>query len=126
MAKLTVADLKKIKEDYHARQAVREGGFRVKITVHLGTCGIAAGARGIMEAVIEELAKTDVKDVALTTSGCAGLCSNEPMATVETAGEPPVKYILLTEEKIKKIFAEHVLAGKPVAEYALVIGHETT
>jgi NADP-reducing hydrogenase subunit HndB len=126
MAKLTIADLSKIKEDYHARQAMREGGFRVKITVHMGTCGIAAGARGIMSAIMAEIVKADTKDIAITTSGCAGLCSNEPMVTVETVGEPPVKYILLTEDKVKRIFAEHVVAGKPVVEYALVVGHETT
>jgi len=126
MAKLTIADLSKIKEDYHARQAVGEGGFRVKITVHMGTCGIAAGARGIMSAIMAEIVKADTKDIAITTSGCAGLCSNEPMVTVENVGEPPVKYILLTEDKVKRIFAEHVVAGKPVVEYALVVGHETT
>jgi NADP-reducing hydrogenase subunit HndB len=124
MAKLTIADLKKIKEDYH--QGLREGGFRVKITVHMGTCGIAAGARPIMNAVMEELAKSNLKDVAITTSGCAGLCSKEPMATIELAGESPVRYISLTEEKMRKIFAEHVVGGRPVQEYALVVGHETT
>ena len=124
MAKLTIADLKKIKEQYH--QGLREGGFRVKITVHMGTCGIAAGARAIMNTVMEEMAKSDMNDVAVTTSGCAGLCSQEPMATIELAGEPPVKYIALTEEKMRKIFAEHVKGGKPVQEYALVVGHETT
>lgn len=124
MAKLTIADLKKIKEDYH--QGLREGGFRVKVTVHMGTCGIAAGARGIMNTIMEELAKANLKDVAITTSGCAGLCSREPMATVETAGEPPVKYVSLTDEKIRTIFAEHVVGGRPVPQYALVVGHETT
>ena len=124
MAKLTIADLKKIKEDYH--QGLREGGFRVKITVHMGTCGIAAGARPIMNVIMEELAKSNLKDVAITTSGCAGLCSKEPMATIELTGGPPVKYIALTEEKMRKIFAEHVVAGNPVKEYALVVGHETT
>jgi NADP-reducing hydrogenase subunit HndB len=124
MAKLTIADLKKIKEEYH--QGLREGGFRVKITVHMGTCGIAAGARPIMNTVMEELAKSKLKDVAITTSGCAGLCSKEPMATIELAGGPPVKYIALTEDKMRKIFAEHVVAGNPVKEYALVVGHETT
>ncbi|HEY6011778.1 MAG TPA: (2Fe-2S) ferredoxin domain-containing protein [Nitrospirota bacterium] len=124
MAKLTIADLKRIKEEYH--QGLREGGFRVKITVHMGTCGIAAGARPIMNTVMEELAKANLKDVAITTSGCAGLCSKEPMATIELAGEAPVKYISLTEEKMRKIFAEHVVGGKPVKEYALVVGHETT
>jgi len=124
MAKLTIADLKKIKQEYH--QGLREGGFRAKITVHMGTCGIAAGARPIMNTIMEELAKSSLKDVAITTSGCAGLCSQEPMATVEIAGEPPVKYISLTEEKMRKIFAEHVVGGKAVPEYALVVGHETT
>ena len=124
MAKLTIADLKKIKEDYH--QGLREGGFRVKITVHRGTCGIAAGARPIMNTIMEELAKSNLKDVAITTSGCAGLCSKEPMATIELAGGPPVKYIALTEDKMRKIFAEHVVAGNPVKEFALVVGHETT
>jgi NADP-reducing hydrogenase subunit HndB len=124
MAKLTIADLKKIKQEYH--QGLREGGFRVKITVHMGTCGIAAGARAIMNTVMEELAKANAKDIAVTTSGCAGLCSKEPMATVELAGEPPVKYIALTDEKMRKIFAEHVVGGKAVQEYALVVGHETT
>ncbi len=126
MAKLTIADLKKIKENYHASQALREGGFRVKITVHMGTCGIAAGARPIMNVVMEELAKSDRKDIAVTTSGCAGLCSKEPMVTIELAGEAPVKYIALTDDKMRKIFVEHVLSGKPVKEYALVAGHETT
>jgi NADP-reducing hydrogenase subunit HndB len=124
MAKLTIADLKKIKEEYH--QGLREGGFRAKITVHMGTCGIAAGARGIMNTIMEELTKSKLKDVAITTSGCAGLCSQEPMITIELAGEPPVKYIALNEDKTKKIFAEHVVGGKPVTEYALVVGHETT
>ena len=124
MAKLTIADLKKIKEDYH--QGLREGGFRARITVHMGTCGIAAGARGIMNTIMEELAKSKLKDVAITTSGCAGLCSQEPMITVELAGEPPVKYIALNEEKTRKIFTGHVVGGKALPEYALVIGHETT
>jgi NADP-reducing hydrogenase subunit HndB len=124
MAKLTIADLKKIKEDYH--QGLREGGFRAKITVHMGTCGIAAGARGIMNTIMEELAKSKLKDVAITTSGCAGLCSQEPMITIELAGEPPVKYIALNEDKIRKIIAGHLVGGKPLPEYALVVGHETT
>jgi NADP-reducing hydrogenase subunit HndB len=126
MAKLTIADLKKIKEEYHANQQLREGGFTAKVTVHMGTCGIAAGARGIMDAILDELNRSGRKDVAITTSGCAGLCSREPMITVERAGESPVRYISLTPEKVRKVFAEHVMSGTPVKEYALVAGHETT
>ena len=126
MVKLKIEDLKRIKENYKATQTLREGGFRVKVTVHMGTCGIAAGARGIMDTLLEEMNKADLKDVSITTSGCAGLCSKEPMATVELAGEPPVRYISLTADKMRKIFAEHVVAGRPVKDYALVAGHETT
>jgi NADP-reducing hydrogenase subunit HndB len=79
-----------------------------------------------MNVILEELAKSGRKDIAVTTSGCAGLCSKEPMMTIELSGEPPVRYIALTEEKARKIFAEHVVAGNPVKDYALVVGHETT
>jgi len=126
MPKLTVADLQKIKEKYKADFTLREGGYTVKINVHMGTCGIAAGARNIMTAVMEEIAKVDRNDIIVTTSGCAGLCAKEPLATVELANQPPVRYSDLTDEKIREIFREHVLAGKPVEKYALVSGCETT
>jgi NADP-reducing hydrogenase subunit HndB len=125
MPRLTVDDLKKIKEDYKASLSLREGGYRAKVTVHMGTCGIAAGARKVMEALLEEINKNNVKDVIATTSGCAGLCSKEPMATVEIINEAPVKYVYLNEDKIRKIFKEHVMGGKAVEDLALVVGSET-
>lgn len=125
MPRLTVDDLKKIKEDYKAMVTLREGGSRAKVTVHMGTCGIAAGARKVMEALLDELSKNNVADVAVTTSGCAGFCSKEPMATVELLNHPPVKYVALNEEKMRKIFKEHVMEGQPVQEYALAMGCET-
>lgn len=126
MAKLTIEDLKKIKESHHAALALREGGNRAKVTVHMGTCGIAAGARSVMDALLEEITKGNVTDVMVTTSGCAGLCSKEPMATVEILNEAPVKYCGLDGEKIRKIFKEHLMGGKVVEEYALVVGSETS
>lgn len=126
MAKLTIDDLKKIKEKQKATFSLREGGYRAKITVHMGTCGIAAGARDIMTVLLDEIAQAKVEDVITTTSGCAGLCAREPMVTVELMNRPPVKYGDLTDEKIKEIFKEHVLGGNPVEKYALVIGSETT
>lgn len=125
MPKLTIDDLKRIKEEYKSTLVLREGGYRAKITVHMGTCGIAAGARKIMETLLDEIDKNNIKDVILTTSGCAGLCSKEPMITVEILNEAPVKYIELNEEKARKIFKEHVLEGHPVEKYALVVGSET-
>jgi NADP-reducing hydrogenase subunit HndB len=126
MPRIRIEDLGKISDQVRRTTVLREGAGRAKVTVHMGTCGIAAGARKIMDALLRLMEEKDVKDVILTTSGCAGFCSREPMATVELMGETPVKYVDLTEEKIRKIFLDHVLGGHIVAEYALAIGHETT
>ncbi len=126
MAKLKVEDLKKIKEEASKGLRLRDGEHRVKVVVHMGTCGIAAGARGIMKAILEEIEKSGVEDVVVTSSGCAGLCNHEPMMTVETLEQAPVKYVKLDPEKAKKIFHEHVIGGRPVTEYALGLGSETT
>lgn len=126
MPKLKIEDLAKIKEKVKTSTALREGGYKAKITIHMGTCGIASGARKIMQVLMEEIIKKDIKDVILTTSGCAGLCSREPMATVELIGEAPVKYVDLDEEKTRKILIDHVLGGKIVEEYALAMGSETS
>lgn len=125
MGRLTIEDLKRIKEDHKAMLTLREGGYRAKVTVHMGTCGIAAGARKVMEALLDEINTNKVADVIATTSGCAGLCSKEPMATVDIINEAPVKYVELNEEKIRKIFTEHVLNGRIVQDSALVMGSET-
>jgi NADP-reducing hydrogenase subunit HndB len=124
MPKLSVKDLDKISQRVRKTTLLREGAGRAKITVHMGTCGIAAGARKIMSTLMDELEKQNITDVILTSSGCAGLCSREPMATVELKDEAPVKYVDLTPEKIRKILAEHVIGGKIVQEYALVKGSE--
>lgn len=124
MPRIKVEDLEKITEQVRRTTLLREGAGRAKITVHMGTCGIAAGAREIMSALMDEVDKRNLKDIIMTTSGCAGLCSREPMATVELKGEAPVKYVDLTPEKIVKILSEHVIGGKIVKEYALAIGSE--
>lgn len=124
MAKLKIEDLDKISQRVKRTTLLREGAGRAKITVHMGTCGIAAGARKIMNTLLDELEKQNITDVILTSSGCAGLCSKEPMATVELKDETPVKYVDLTPEKIQKILSEHVNGGKIVQEYALAKGSE--
>ena len=121
-----VEDLDKIAKTMRKAMSLREGAGRVRVTVHMGTCGIAAGARKIMSAVMRCVDEHGADDVIVTTSGCAGLCSKEPMITVELAGEAPVKYVDVTEEKVKEIFADHVVNGKIVADYALAIGSEWT
>ncbi len=124
MAKLKIEDLDKIAEEAKRKMNLREGSGKIKITVHMGTCGISAGARNIMTTFLNEIDSNKLQDVIVTTTGCAGLCSHEPMITVELVGQAPVKYIDLNEKKVKKIFSDHVLKGKLVQEYAYAIGSE--
>lgn len=124
MSKIKPEDLDKIRERMARTMNLRGGAARAKVTVHMGTCGIAAGARKIMNSLLGLLEEKNVSDVILTTSGCAGLCSREPMMTVELKDQAPVKYVDLDEEKTSKIFSSHVMSGKVVEEYALAIGSE--
>jgi NADP-reducing hydrogenase subunit HndB len=126
MKKLKIGDLEKIREKVRKTSSLRQGKARAKVTIHMGTCGIAAGAREILSALMEEIEKENLKDVIVTTSGCAGLCSREPMATLEITGEPPVKYVDLTADKVKVILNDHIINGNIVKKYALAIGSERT
>ncbi len=126
MPRLSIEDLKRIREESKATLTLRSGQARAKITVHMGTCGISAGARDVMGALLKEIEKLGLTDVIVTTSGCAGLCSREPMATVELRGEAPVKYVDLKPERILRVLREHVLEGKVVMDFALASGCETT
>ena len=123
--KLRIQDLAEIREKTKSLMTIRDGRGRARVTVHMGTCGIAAGARDIMDALLDEIRKAGAQDIIVTTSGCAGLCNREPMATVEIKGRPPVKYGDLTPRKMRKIFVEHVLDGRIVTEYVLAVGSET-
>jgi NADP-reducing hydrogenase subunit HndB len=122
--KLKPEDLDKIRNRMKATARLREAEGKSVINVHLGTCGIASGAREILHAFVQEVERSGSGEVIVTTSGCAGLCKREPMATIELPGQPPVKYVDLTPEKVSRIFAEHVVGGKIVEEYALAVGSE--
>jgi NADP-reducing hydrogenase subunit HndB len=124
MGKLTVEDLDKITARMRRQTVLREGAGRAKVTVHMGTCGIAAGARKIVSALMALIQEKGIDDVILTTSGCAGLCSREPMMTVELKDQAPVKYVDLDEDKTRTIFTDHVLGGKIVTHCALAVGSE--
>jgi len=124
MPKLKIEDLDKIVQKQKKSMSLREGAGRVKITVHMGTCGISAGARKIMTEVMSCLERSGANDIVLTTSGCAGLCSREPMMTVEVIGQAPIKYVELDQKKVDRIFDEHVMKGKIVEDYALALGSE--
>ena len=126
MPKLKIEDLDKIVEQQKKTTSLRDGAGRVKITVHMGTCGISAGARKIMAEVMRCVEESGASDIIVTTSGCAGLCSREPMMTIEVIEQAPVKYVELDNKKVNKIFDEHIMKGNVVEDYALAIGGEQT
>ncbi len=124
MAKLTINDLKKIKERVEKEDQFRAGTKRVKITVHMGTCGIASGAKQILDTFMDEISESNADDVIVTTSGCIGICSREPLATVEEQGKEPIVYEYLTQNKARQIFKRHVLNGEIQNEFVLARGRE--
>jgi NADP-reducing hydrogenase subunit HndB len=126
LPKLTVEDLKKIKTANRGTVMLRSGTQRVKVTVHMGRCGIAAGARAIIKMLIEKIEKNRSDDVVLGSSGCAGDCAHEPMITVEVKGTPPVTYGNLTPEKTAMIFDEHLLKNRVVPTLVLPTTGEDT
>jgi NADP-reducing hydrogenase subunit HndB len=126
MARLSIVDLHTIKEKNKSEFNLKKGGYRAKVIVHMGTCGLASGASKIMTTLRDEIASNRAEDIIVIPSGCAGTCDREPMATIETPDHPPVKYINLNEEKMRELFKEHVMGGKPVGKYAMVCGGEAT
>ncbi|MCX7816476.1 MAG: (2Fe-2S) ferredoxin domain-containing protein [Syntrophales bacterium] len=125
MAKITIEDLKKIKEKIQAQTSLREDGKRVKITVHMGTCGLAAGAKTVLDTLMQEIEEAGATDIIVTTSGCIGLCSREPIVTVEIRGQEPIKYELMNANKMRQVFRRHILGGEIQTPFALARGTET-
>ena len=119
MAKLKIEDLKKIKERVQGETALRTGDRRVKVTVHMGTCGIAAGAREVMGSLMNEIEESGVTDVVVTTSGCMGLCSREPEITVEILDQDPIVYEFMNQNKMRQIFKRHILKGEIQTPFVL-------
>ena len=104
-----------IKENILKENSPNDKDIKFKITVHLGTCGIASGAQSICDAVTEEIKKSSRKDILFATSGCIGFCSLEPMMTVESFGCQPVIYHSLDSDSVKLIFDSHIDKGKTVS-----------
>lgn len=97
----------------------------VKITVHMGTCGIASGAKDVLSAFRTLNKDSKRKDIKIETTGCIGICSKEPLVTVEIANQEPIIYEYVNEEKATKIFNSHIEQGKVISEYAMARGKES-
>ena len=103
---------------------LRGGAKDIQVTVHMGTCGIASGAREVLNALMRVIEETGVSDVNVTTSGCMGLCSREPLVTVELLGKEAIKYEKMDEMKMRQVFKRHVLEGEIQTPFVLAKGAE--
>lgn len=119
MAKLTIDDLKKIKEKTAAETALRHGTATVKVTVHMGTCGIAAGARDVMGALMDEINRSDRHDIRAAAAACPGMCQSEPNVTVEVEGREPIVYGQMDADKMRQVFRRHVLEGEVQSDFTV-------
>lgn len=99
----------------------RDRSVGTRIVVGMATCGIAAGARPVLLALIDEVSKRGLSDVTVSQTGCIGVCRLEPMVEIYCPGQDKVTYVKVGPEMISRIVAEHVVNGKPVREYT--IGH---
>ncbi len=115
----TVEDLNKLRERARADLSLRSGQARARLTVCMGTCGIASGARDVLLAVLEELDHRGIRDVAVTQSGCRGLCEREPMMEVEKPGLPLVTYGDLDPDKARAVVAQHLEKGVIIEEWVV-------
>ena len=114
----SLADLRKIKETCTDLTSTRSTGTKT-IVIGMGTCGIAAGAREIMDEVLRELQKRNISDVSVQTTGCIGMCQVEPLLDVIIPGKERITYGKVTRDDVKRIIAEHVVNGRIVTDLAI-------
>ena len=114
----SLAELAAIRDKMKQNATIREDGERaVKIVVGMATCGIAAGARAVLNAITAELAKEKIDHVTVAQTGCIGRCTLEPIVDVIVPGQDPVTYVHVTPDRVPRIISSHVVDGVPVAEY---------
>ncbi len=115
----SIQELEKIRQEALEKVNLRRDRKGTRIVVGMATCGISAGARPVLMALLEEVQKRGLEDVTVTQTGCIGVCRLEPMIEVYKSGEEKTTYVELTAEKARKIMLEHIVNGKVVYEYTI-------
>jgi (2Fe-2S) ferredoxin len=118
----SIEDLRRIKEEAQKRSLLREGKAEFRVVVHMGTCGIAAGARQVLAAILDEVVKRNLTNVLVTQAGCIGLCDREPLVSVEK-GTERILYGDLTPDKARQIVASHIVNGQIIGDWVVHTGH---
>ena len=116
----SLAELQAIKDKMKNKVVLREGTGDIRVVVGMATCGIAAGARPVLNALVEQVNNDGLSDkVTVTQTGCVGLCQLEPIVEVYEAGKEKITYVKMTPEKVKAVVEKHLKGGNVVTEYTV-------
>ena len=116
----SLAELQAIKDRMRSKVILREGSGDIRVVVGMATCGITAGARPVLNALVEEVNNGGLYDkVTVSQTGCIGLCQLEPIVEVHEAGKEKVTYIKMTPDKVKEVVEKHLKGGNVVTEYTV-------
>ena len=116
----SIEELKAIREKALKEMSIRDNDDKIRIIVGMATCGIAAGAKPVMGAFIDELENRNIRNVNVSMTGCIGICRLEPVAEIFDANGEKTTYVKLDAEKARRIVAEHIVNQKPVTEFTVV------
>ncbi len=112
-------DLKKLREEALEKRRMKSASGNVQVTVAMGTCGIAAGARETMKAILDLIEKDAISGVSITQTGCIGLCEKEPIVQVTAGDQPKVTYGKVSADAARRIVHEHVVGGSIVKDLVI-------
>ena len=116
----SLAELKAIRDRAKAAVNVRENSeASTRVLVGMATCGIAAGARPVLTAIVDEVAKRELSDVMVTQTGCIGICQYEPIVEVVDPSGTKTTYVKMTPEKALRVVNDHLVNGNVVKEYTI-------
>lgn len=116
----SLEELAALRERMKNNVAMRQdNSTATRVVVGMATCGIAAGARPVLTAFVEEVNRRGLKNVVVTQAGCIGMCKLEPIVEVFQPGKEKVTYVKMTPEKVSRIVTEHLVNGSPVTEYTV-------
>lgn len=116
----SLEELKAIRDKMQTSIKVREeDGDKIRVVVGMATCGIAAGARPVLNTITDEVATRNLTNVSITQTGCIGICQYEPVIEVFTPNGEKTTYVKMTAEKAKKVVADHLVNGNVVTEYTI-------
>lgn len=116
----SIEELKAIRESMQGKIGLRQGSDnKTRVVVGMATCGIAAGARPVLAAIVDEVGKRKLSNVAVSQTGCIGVCRLEPIVEVYEPGKEKVTYVKMTPEKAVRVVVDHLVNGQVVTDYTI-------